>query len=224
LSPKAAEQQSIKGGKEPGAMPDSLLRLLEAFRLQVAEVAIASKPELAYDLLVFRAAVGAFVRFNVDTGVDISFRSHRPLMGDVKDTEAAKALEAFLDGLELSWLGEADEEGDIDLDFGDVDGRQFAAFQKLTPKQKANILAYCVATAMKPSLAPATGEESNSADLALTQTGTRVMDYWRPTVANYLGRITTAQLIKIGAEIVSEQWADRVKSECRSAVNAEKTS
>jgi ParB family chromosome partitioning protein len=46
-------------------------------------------------------------------------------------------------------------------------------------------------------------------DIALMETDANVADYWRPSKANYLGRITREQLLAIGEEILGKEWAVR---------------
>jgi hypothetical protein len=75
-------------------MSQSLRLSLEAFRLQAAEVALASKPDLAYDLLVFNAATSLIADEYAKDGLDINFHDRTPIMGEVKDTVGSKALMA----------------------------------------------------------------------------------------------------------------------------------
>ncbi len=198
---QAAKAQQATTGKpdvpEEKGMSQSLLLSLKAFRLQVAEVAMASKPELAYDLLVFNAArVLIAEEFRTD-GIDIIFHDKTPIMGQVKDTPAEKALEAAKEKLSLKWL-----DGDDQL-------AQFAAFCKLTAAQKASILAYCVALTLEPALAPASPDKASACDAALALTATGVAEYWRPTADNFLSKITRDQLLEVGATVFRPAWAEK---------------
>src|SRR5262249_29652850 len=43
------------------------------------------------------------------------------------------------------------------------------------------------------------------------QTGASVADYWRPTKANYLGRLTREQLLALGEELLGKEWGSRCR-------------
>jgi ParB family transcriptional regulator, chromosome partitioning protein len=177
-------------------MSTALLLSLKAFRVQVAEVAIASKPELAYDLLVFSTAQRLIAGESAG-GLDIKLFNKTPHFSETKGTPAAITLADIKGNLPLDWL----EDG--------TEAEQFADFQKLKPEQKAAILAYCVALTLEPALAPDTAEQITGYDAALAQSGFDIAAYWRPTAENYLSRIPTAQLLDIGRKILGggPQWA-----------------
>src|SRR5262249_15688077 len=86
-----------------------------------------------------------------------------------------------------------------------TEAERFRAFTGLSDKEKLDLLAYCVATSLQPQLS--TGQEATAYELALSLTGADVAGYWRPTVANYLARITRAQLLALGRDILGEQWS-----------------
>jgi ParB family chromosome partitioning protein len=52
-----------------------------------------------------------------------------------------------------------------------------------------------------------TGREGTAYELALSLTDADLAAYWRPTRANYLGRITRNQLLALGRQLLGEQWA-----------------
>jgi len=73
----------------------SLLDSLKQHRLQVARAALASKPHSAFDLLVFKAACGAFTHNSVYTGPDLTFSQNHFRSDKVEDagnTVAGKAI------------------------------------------------------------------------------------------------------------------------------------
>lgn len=202
------EEKKLEQAKYGGAKPEqpekkglsqSLRLSLQAFRLQAAEAAVASKPELAYDLLVFSAAVSLLgEEWSID-GLDITFRDRTPMVDEVKDSPAAGALAEIYGKLPLKWLDVEEE------------AARFAAFRKLTAAQKASILAFCVALTLKPGLAPDYGD-IGAHDVTLALTGVDVASYWRPAAGNYLGKITKDQLLEMGAGIFSNAWADKWKT------------
>ena len=54
---------------------------------------------------------------------------------------------------------------------------------------------------------PPRRRDATAYELALSLTDGDVAAYWRPTRANYLGRITRDQLLALGRELLGEQWA-----------------
>ncbi len=178
--------------KKPKGMPETLKRDLEANRLQVAQVEIAKHRLIALDLLIFTAASDAFHRRLVgNSGLDVRFSSHHPRVTEL--TTGDHALKAIAEALPLAWLKPKTE------------AEQFRAFTGLSDTQKLDLLAWCVAGSLKPQLS--TGREVTAYELALSLTGASAAAYWRPTAANYLGRITRDQLLALGRELLGDQWA-----------------
>jgi len=110
-------------------------------------------------------------------------------------TAAARRFEAIELELPRAWL---EPESEVE---------RFELFRKLGQDEKRRILAYCTAMALRPKLAPASANDVTAFDLALIETGGRVEGYWRPTKANYLGRVTREQLLTIGEEVFGAGWA-----------------
>src|SRR4029077_20101973 len=131
---------------------------LKSYRLQVAQLALASKPDLAYDLLVFSAAGSLLSHDGRAECLGIKFFNKSPVTAEVKDTAAAKALTQLREKLPLKWL-----------DIGN-DAKRFEEFRKLTHAQKASVLAFCVALTLEPSLAPE-ADNARSRDIALALSG-----------------------------------------------------
>jgi ParB family chromosome partitioning protein len=178
--------------RKPKGLPETLKRDLEAYRLQIAQVEIARHRLVALDLLIFTIASDAcHRRLAGHGGLDVHFREHKPAVKDL--TAADHALKAIEEALPLAWLKPKS------------DAERFRAFTNLSDTQKLDLLAWSVAGSLKPQLA--TGREATAYELALSLTGAEVAGYWRPTAANYLGRVTRDQLLAIGREILGEQWA-----------------
>jgi ParB family chromosome partitioning protein len=175
---------------KPKGMSQSLRRDLEAYRLQAAQVEIARNPLVALDLLVFTAARET-LSTRVHSGPDVVFEKHQPKVKE--PTPAANALKAIEVALPVAWLHH------------DAEADQFQEFRKLTDTQKLDILAWSVATTVKPQLA--TGNEATACETALSLTAGDVAAYWRPTVANYLGRINRDQLLTLGRDLLGEAWS-----------------
>lgn len=197
---------------EPKAkgLSDSLKRDLEAYRLGAAEAEIAKHPEIAFDLLVFKAAKGMCSHGQAYDGPQISFMRN---YGGTASQDARSFIREGMDAIEkalpLAWLDEKSE------------AQQFAAFQRLPDSDKHQLLAFCVASTLQPKLAPADGKEPTAYDVALEQTGGNVAEYWRPGAANFLSRIRTDQLLEIGGEIFGPRWAAHRKNSKKAALVAE---
>jgi ParB family chromosome partitioning protein len=82
----------------------------------------------------------------------------------------------------------------------------FAAMVALPPSAKQKLFAWCIASCLKPQLAI-----EDRADPVLEAAGLRLAipfaDCWRPTAANYWGRVKKAHGLAIGAEIFGDRWA-----------------
>jgi ParB family transcriptional regulator, chromosome partitioning protein len=176
--------------RKPKGMPETLKRDLQAYRLQIAQVEIARNRLVALDLFIFTAARSAF-GLTLHTGPDVLFRKNSPAVKDL--TAADHALRAIEEGLPLAWLKARSE------------AEQFRLFSHLSDADKLNLLAWCVAASLNPQLS--TGQEETAYEVALSLTGADVAAYWRPTTANYLGRVTCDQLLALSRDILGEQWA-----------------
>jgi hypothetical protein len=206
LKPKAADQQTIKQGKEPGAMPESLSRALQSYRLEVAQLAIAQNPSLAYDLFLFHAATAVCDLHAPYDGPNISFNRTYPFPSIESSTPAAKALNHLEAKLSLAWMNEEDEV------------RKFEAFQRLTTEQKSAFVTYCTAVTIRPKFAPTPDQQHTAYDSALEQSGVQVDKLWRPTADNYLSKIKTDQLLELGTYLFNPAWAEKRKSEKKSVL------
>ncbi|WP_422929697.1 ParB N-terminal domain-containing protein [Singulisphaera sp. PoT] len=182
----AGDERPTKAAGTPGA----LTRHLEACRLEASQLAVARHRLIALDLLAFTVTRSVFDR-GCSHPLDLQLRMHRP--GVEEPTRAAEELETVKAGLPLGWLKPRTE------------AEQFQAFIGLAEGDKLDLLAYGVALGLKPQLA--TGNEASACELALSLTDARMETYWRPTTANYLGRITREQLLALGREIFGDPWA-----------------
>lgn len=202
---KAADKKSLnnlnpkkKGKSEPQkseGMSQALIDSLKDYRLEVAQLAIMRNPDIAYDLMVFNAAL-AYHHKSTYTGPDIHFSEHYPRsLEEQADSKATNEMEAIGKALNDSWMKHKNE------------AQMFDAFRQLTPREKQEILAFCIARTLRAQLYRA----DSAFELALASTGIDVADYWRPTQENYLGRIGKTQLLEIGEELKGKEWADKHK-------------
>jgi ParB family chromosome partitioning protein len=177
-------------------MPETLKRDLEAYRLQVAQAEIARHPAIAFDLLVFHAANGILGHSTPSDGPAVHFtQQYLPTSIQAEKTLAHSILVAIRNQLPKEWTSSRDN------------AVRFEAFRGLPDADKQAILAYCVASTLRPKLAPPADHPGSAYDAALSHTGVDVASHWRPTAANYLGRITRDQLLALGREVLGEEWA-----------------
>jgi ParB family chromosome partitioning protein len=192
-----AEDDGETGQAKPkNPLPESLRRDLAAYRLQVAQVEIAKHPAITFDLLVFQVASEMLGDDPVSDGPAVDFRpSQAKPSGEVEPTAAVTAFAVIGESLPLGWLKPKSE------------AARFEAFRSLPHESKLQLLAYCVALTLPPTLGPADGKATTAYELALSLTGASVADYWRPTGNNFFSRRTRDQLLAIASETLGEPWA-----------------
>ena len=112
---------------------------------------------------------------------------------DLSGTPADRLLEAQRSVLDLDWLQLRPSQA-------------FAALAALPMDAKQRLFAWSIASRLKPQLAI-----EDRADPAIECAGRRLAipfaDCWRPTTANYWGRVKKALGLAIGAELLGERWA-----------------
>ncbi len=181
--------------KPKSAVPESLRRDLAGYRLQVARVEIAKHPAIALDLLIFQVASEILHERECSDGPDAAFNRSRANLGAEEPNPATAALEAIEKSLPNGWRKPKSE------------AARFEAFRSLPQEAKFELLAYCVALTLQPKLGPTEGGEPTAYDTALSLTGGRVADYWRPTKDNFLSRRNRVQLLAVGREVLGDGWA-----------------
>jgi ParB family transcriptional regulator, chromosome partitioning protein len=169
---------------------------LKAHRLQITQAHLAGDFGVAFDLALYALCVDLFDAFR---------RHPRPLewraiesrprssLNDLSGTVADQLLEAHRTELDLDWLAQPSAEG-------------FAALAALSPVAKQKLFAWCVASCLKPQLAIEDGADP-VIEAAGRRLGIAFADCWRPTAANYWGRVKKAHGIGVGKEILGERWA-----------------
>jgi ParB family chromosome partitioning protein len=164
--------------------------------LQITRAHLAPDFDVAFDLALYALSVDLFERFG--------YRSHpldlraigtplRSSLNDLSGTPADRLLETQGNALDLNWLKLPPAES-------------FAALTALPSEAKQRLFARCIALCLKPQLAIEDG-----ADPVIEAAGRRLAiafaDYWRPTAANYWGRVKKAHGLAIGRDILGDRWA-----------------
>ena len=173
----------------------SLVDDLKAHRLQITRAHLAADFDAAFDLTLYSLCVDLF---------DQRYRSHpldlratesapRSSLNDLSGTPADRLIETHGTALDLDWLKLPPAEG-------------FAALAALPMEAKQRLFARCIASCMKPQLAI-----EDRAHPIIECAGSRLAipfaDYWRPTAANYWGRVKKAHGLAIGKDILGDRWA-----------------
>jgi ParB family transcriptional regulator, chromosome partitioning protein len=189
LSPEQALRKEL-------GFSQSLVDDLKAHRHQITRAHLARNFAVAFDLALYALCTEVFDHFRLRSS-PIELRATEAAPGsslnDLGGTAADRLLEAQRAALDLDWLNLPPAHG-------------FAALAALSPDDKQRLFAWCVASTLKPQLAI-----EDRADPVLEAAGQRLAipfaDFWRPTAANYWGRVKKAHGLGIGQEILRPRWA-----------------
>lgn len=198
-SKKVEKTKEAKSKKKSGDISQALRIDLEGYRMQVAHAEVASSPQLAFDMVAFKA-IGAI--FNdarsVVGGIEVSFNTQYPSQVVRSDkTKAYNALSATAKGLNMKWAEEK------------VQNRRFELFCELKQEEKLKLLAFATAHTIKASLSDTASKESWVESAYGMLDGANVAAYWRPTKDNYLSRITSDQIVAIGKFLFGDKWTPK---------------
>ena len=174
----------------------SLVDDLKAHRHQITRAHLAGNFEVAFDLALYALCTDVFDRFRYHTNpLDLRAieATPRSSLNDLSGTPADRLIEVLSAALDLDWLKLPPAEG-------------FAALVALPSSAKQQLFGWCIASCLKPQLAV-----EDRADPVLEAAGSRLAipfaDYWRPTAANYWGRVKKAHGLAVAGEIFCERWA-----------------
>jgi ParB family chromosome partitioning protein len=191
-APSPTGEQLVR--KECG-FSQGLVDDLKAHRQQITRAHLAGDFGVAFDLALY--AVCADV-------LDRGYHAHplalratqnylRSSLNDLTGTVADRLLEAHQQALDTEWLSLPP-------------GEDFKAMSALPVDAKQRLFAWCVAATLEAQL----GFEDH-ADPVLEHAGERLAipfaDHWRPTAANYWGRVKKAHALQIAASVLGPRWA-----------------
>jgi ParB family chromosome partitioning protein len=169
---------------------------LKAHRLQITRAHLAADFGVTFDLALYALCVDLFDRSRYHAHpleLRATEAAPRSSLNDLSGTPADRLIEAHGYALDLDWLKLPPAEG-------------FAALAALPIDAKQRLFAWCIASCLKPQLAI-----EDHADLVIECVGRRLAiplaDYWRPTAANYWGRVKKAHGLTIGRNILGDRWA-----------------
>lgn len=194
VDPKAviAKEQGLSG---------RLIDELAVQRRDILALHVASNPQLALDIAIYAMA---YRRLSIcsDLGVSIAINDRGdPMLGAERpETQASQAMEVLRKGLDQAWAKHPNHR------------QRFEAFQALSDEERASWLAVCVADSLSASIGvPRASRHIPFLDAIGQQLDIDPAAWWRPTAANYFGRIKKSKILEIlteiGGSILRERYA-----------------
>jgi ParB family transcriptional regulator, chromosome partitioning protein len=191
--PAPGAEQALR--KECG-FSQSLVDDLKAHRLQITQAHLAGNFAVAFDLALYALCTSLFERLRDHSNpleLPATETSLRSSLNDLLGTPADRLLQSQHSALELMWLR-----------FPPADA--FDSLSTMPEEEKQRLFAWCVASCLKPQLAI-----EDQADPVIEAAGQRLAipfaEFWRPTAANYWGRVKKAHGLGIGKDIFGDRWA-----------------
>lgn len=193
-------------------LPDRLIAELTAHRTLALQDAVANNPHIAMTALLHKLVSDSFLRRTHKGALEASVNHvYFPLQDEaLKDSSSARAVQERHEG----WAG------DIPSD----DGALWDWLASLDDTSRMTLLAHCVSYGInalyeKPNPYGGSGVSQHGLDMRLGQadrlariTGLNMAEAgWRPTVANYLGRVTKPRILQAVAEAKGQRAADRIE-------------
>ena len=201
--PSPTGEQAVR--KECG-FSQVLVDDLKAHRLQITRAHLAGDFGVAFDLALYSLGAGLLNHGYRSRPLDLK-GTETPLrssLNDLAGTPADRLLEARKNALDLDWFSLPPTEG-------------FQALCALPIDAKQRLFAWCVASCLNAQLAV-----ENLANPVVECAGARLAipfaDYWRPTAANYWGRVKKAHGLAIAREILGDRWANDRASDKKPAL------
>jgi ParB family chromosome partitioning protein len=168
---------------------------LKAHRLQIAQAHLAADFGAAFDLALYSLSVDLLDHGYRERPLDVRAVETplRSSLNDLADTPADRLLEAERQALDTGWLTLPPAEG-------------FAALSVLPVEAKQRLFAWCIAAMLKGQL---TVEDRPDPVLecATQRLAIPFADYWRPTAANYWGRVKKAHGLEVAKSLLGPRWA-----------------
>jgi len=168
---------------------------LKAHRLQIARAHLAADFGVAFDLALYSLGISLFDHGYRERPLDLR-AAETPLrssLNDLADTPADRLLEAKRQALDTAWLSLPPAAG-------------FAALSALPPEAKQRLFAWCIAATLNGQLA-IEDRPNPVVEHATRRLAVPFADYWRPTAANYWGRVKKAHGLEVARALLGSRWA-----------------
>jgi ParB family chromosome partitioning protein len=203
--PEEDEDDAIK------PLPDRLITELTAHRTLALRNALADNPHVAMTALLHKLVSDTFQHRMYTGALEASVRhTFFPVQDDaLKDSPSARAVRERHE----AWAGDIPAEDDAQWDW----------LAALDDTSRMALLAHCVSYGVnalyeKPNPYGGNGVSQHGLDMRLGQadrlaraTGLDMVDVgWRPTVGNYLGRVTKPRILQAVREGAGEQAAQLI--------------
>jgi ParB family chromosome partitioning protein len=179
------------------AYSKALVDRLKANRLQVMRLSMAQDYETAFDAALYVMCMRDLnpSYYYGHDWLQVRANKYSVSIGTDDMSKALKAQEeTLLKALPMAWLNHKDE------------AERWQAFCALSVEDKQRLFAACVARALTPQLS---GEKGKSFlfDIVGQRLGVDVAQHWRPRKDNFLDAVTKKDVLAIGQEVLSEEWA-----------------
>lgn len=211
IGASATESDEDDEGDALKPLPEKLVIDLTAHRTLALRNAVANNPHVALTALLHRLVLDTFGQRSSTGCVEASVHTvyFTAQDADLKDSSSAKAVAER----EQAWKG--------DIPFGD-DNMLWTWLDTLDEASRLALLAHCVSygiNALYERINPYGAGVSQQglerrlreADRLARVTGLDMVDVgWRPTVANYLGRVTKAHILEAVHEGAGERAAQLI--------------
>ncbi|WP_062212924.1 ParB/RepB/Spo0J family partition protein [Aureimonas sp. AU12] len=195
-APRNFKPASTDDEAEAGpSMSGALVADLRAIRHQVFQAHLASDFEVAFDLTLFsmcQAVLGSgYTRRPIDLSITQALT--HPSAAHRTDTVSERILAALKANLRLEWMVLPKAES-------------FAALCALTRAEKQALFAFAAAQGAHQQLST-DSDAIPAIELAGARMGIAVEENWRPTAANYFGRVKKDMLFETACKTIDAQWA-----------------
>ena len=167
---------------------------LKAHRLQIVKAHLAGDFGVTFDLALYALCTDLRDRGYRSRPLDLRAVETRPSssLNDLAGTPADRLLEAREKALELDWLSLPPAEG-------------FEALAALPSEAKQNLFAWCIAAVLNPQLA-VEDRADPVIEGAIRRLAIPFADLWRPTAANYWGRVKKAHGLEVAESVLGPRW------------------
>ena len=199
-----AQDNSLDPDEPSAKLSQVLMNDLLAHRHQIMTAHLADDFTMAFDLAAFSVASQVLGSRYGGTPVNVTVQPQqlRDSLDELNASPAGAALARLRESLDLSWVGKPA------LD-------SFLLFRGLSQTAKQAIFAYCVANGMqasldigKPSIFEWVGQHMQI-DVAA---------FWRPTAANYWGRVPKTHSLEIASRLFGSRWAADMRESKRAVI------
>lgn len=209
--PQPVNDNDAPARKIRPALPASLVRDLTAHRTAALRATLAIKPEVALDATVYTLALPLFYDAGA-AGSCLQIRFERVALDKEAEGIGESPAMQRLQRLHDVWARQLPEAG------------LFWPWLREQPQaRKLELLAFCVAQSLQ-AVQPRLDEHPSKlrhiahADALHLATGLDMAEWWQPTRAHYLGRVSRSLVLEALTEAVSRECADGYRERKRDAL------